>query len=646
MKRIKTILAAVLALALFAGLTAPLATQAADDNIVITIFHTNDMHGRFVRGDAANAHAETIGMQYITSIVNATPNAILLDAGDTFHGTPFTVFSEGLDPVRLMNAAGYLFMAPGNHDFNFGMDQLLTLEEAADFGILAANVFWEQDGRLAFTPYAVREIYGITFGFFGLATPDTPLVTHPNNVRGLYFGCPTEAAAQMVTALQAHNVDIIVGITHIGTGPINQVAAAVNGIDLIVDGHSHSEHPAGHWENDTLIVQARDHGRRLGEVTLTFSANGTLLNREARLLTFADDIDGNFTACAEMMALIAVIGAEFYEQTRVVVAYTPVTLEHTHTLIRSYEMPIGNLVADSFRWASDADIALMNGGAIRDVIEAGDITVGDMLRVLPFINYLVIVEMTPAVIFEALENGVSRWPTESGNGRFLQVAGLSYVFDAFAPVGERILSVAVNGVALNRNDTSTVFEVAITDFKANGGDGFDMFTDLPIVYEGDVKSTVFIDFLTSGDANVAGASVEGRILQVGTEPLDLPEPTEPTAEAIISITLQRNALAANGTPMVVESGGQTWLSLRGLTEVLGGSANSVRNADGGRTATFTFGGGFEPITISDCATCINNLQVQTGQVNASGVHFQNIRGGWYITQSFFITLFDLTPAIV
>ena len=649
MKRIKTILAAVLVLALMAATTAPLAVRAEsnDDNIVITIFHTNDIHGRFVRGMEFNSHAETIGVQYIASIMAATENAILLDAGDTFHGTPFSVFSAGLDPVRLMNAAGYNFMTPGNHDFNFGLTRLLELEGYADFGLLAANVFWNATSELVFTPYTLFEIAGLRFGFFGLATPDTPEVTHPNNVADIYFGCPITAAELSVAALQAMDADIIVGITHIGAGPINELVEQVNGINLIVDGHSHSLHAEGVWVNDTLVVQALDHGRRLGQVTLTFAADGTLLNKEATILSFADDISGNFDACPDMLALIDEVEAAFYEQTREIVAYTPVTLAHTHTLIRSYEMPLGNLVADSFQWASGADIAFMNGGAIRDVIEAGDITVGDMLRVLPFINYLVIVEMTPAIIFDALENGVSRWPTESGNGRFLQVAGLSYTFDAFAEVGERILSVVVDGVELNRNDNTTTFTVAITDFKANGGDGFDMFQDLYVVYEGDVKSMVFIDFLNSGAADIAGASVEGRILQVGTEPVE-EEEIEEIIEEIVEVEeeiegfqIPVNFAASNSAPISQQFAGQTWINLRALAELMGESAISTRNEDGVRVAEFTLFNGSESVLF----TIIGNYpNAQVSQGNAA--LYRNMGNSWYIELNHLAELLGLTLVLV
>ena len=666
MKRIKTILAAVLVLALMAATTAPLAVRAetSDDNIVITIFHTNDMHGRFVRGMEFNAHAETIGVQYIASIMAATENAILLDAGDTLHGTPFSVFSGGLDPVRLMNAAGYNFMAPGNHDFNFGLNRLLELEGYADFGILAANVFWNDTNELVFTPYAVSEIAGIRFGFFGLVTQSTPEVTHPNNIAEINFGCPVEAAELSVAALQALEVDVIVGISHIGTGPINEVTAAVDGINLIVDGHSHSLHGEGAWVNDTLIVQALDHGRRLGQVTLTFDAEGALLGLEATILSFNDDIDGNFDACPVMLELIAEIEAAFDEQTREIVAYTPVTLEHTHTLIRSYEMPLGNLVADAFQWASGADIALMNGGAIRDVIEAGDITVGDMLRVLPFINYLVIVEMTPAIIFDALENGVSRWPTESGNGRFLQVAGLFYTFDAFAEVGERILSVVVDGVELDRNDTTTIFTVAITDFKANGGDGFDMFEDLVVVYEGDVKSMVFIDFLNSDDADIAGASVEGRILQVGTEPVEEEieeeeieeeivveeiveeiieeiveeEVEEEIVDEVVGLHIPANFVASNGAPISQVYAGQTWINLRGLAEYLGGVALSTRNEDGERVAHFVL---YDSVIVTIVGSYPN---IQVAQSNATA--FRNVNDSWFITLDVLVELLGVELVLV
>jgi len=508
MKKVTLLLLALLLTLSFGILVS--ADEATDD-VTITIFHTNDMHGRLHDG----SNDDTIGLDYIASIVASTENAIIVDAGDTIHGIPFVNFSGGENAVTLMSAAGYSFMAPGNHDFNFGVERLIELNELADFTVLAANVFWNDTDELVFDAYATMEVAGITLGFFGLATPETPIVTHPANVADIYFGDITEAANAAVAALLDLDVDVIIAITHlgfVGTYNTQDLAAAVPEIDLIIDGHSHTTLPEGYWVGDVLIVQAYEHGKSLGRVDITVGAELTMV---ASLID-QEYAQENFERAPEVVALIEEMIAEIEAFSTVVVAYTPVLLEGDRRYIRTQELPLGNLVADAFTWSSGADFAIMNSGAIRDTIEAGDITFGDVSRVLPFINYLEVIEITPAVLFAALENGVSLWPVD--NGRFPQVSGFAFSFDGFAEPGSRVLEVTVNGVALDRNDTTTVYTLAITDFKASGGDGYDMFIDLVRVGQDGLMSDLFTAYITSDAVDLTALEIEGRMVQVGEAP--------------------------------------------------------------------------------------------------------------------------------
>ena len=516
MKKIRAVfllLVVSLALAIPAQVFAE--TEATDiSEVSFTIFHTNDMHGRLHDAEFPN----TIGLDVVRSIVNSVEYSLLIDAGDTINGVPFVNFSEGLNAVRLMSLAGYSFMTPGNHDFNFGVNRLIELEEYAEFGILAANVFWNTDNSLVFDAYATVEIAGLTVGFFGLVTPSTPIVTHPNNVRDINFGDPAAAAELAIAALQALEVDMIIAVTHLGYEggyergfSSRELALAVEGIDLIIDGHSHTTLEEGSLVGGTLIVQAFEHGRTLGRVDITVA--GSEISMAASLID-RDYAFENFDRDEEVATLIQEMVDEISEIADVVVAYTPNFLEGDRRYIRTQELPLGNLVADAFAWSSGADLAIMNSGAIRDSLEAGDITFGDVARILPFINYLVVVEITPSILWEALENGVSQWPQD--NGRFPQVSGFSFSFDGYAEAGSRVLNVVVNGVELDKNDTSTVFTLAITDFKANGGDAYDMFIGLPRVSEDDLKSSIFTTYITS-DAVDLTIGIEGRILQVGEE---------------------------------------------------------------------------------------------------------------------------------
>ena len=482
----------------------------------ITIFHTNDTHGRFQHGSWGSNNA--IGIDTVASIVAATENALFIDAGDTIHGVPFVNLGHGANAIELMNLAGVNLMAPGNHEFNFGLERLLELENLADFGFISANVFWREDSSLVFDPYVIIEVDGVSLGFFGLITPAAYTTTHPNNIVDVYFGRPIDAAHEAVAALKAHEVDVIIAISHVGLdGPSNTrtIANAVPGIDLIIDGHSHD---VGYEVvNGVLITQADGHGAYLGRVDITVAEDGdvslvaSLIDQE-----YAHE---NFEPNAVVAAAIAAMVEELDEAMSEVVAYSPVDLDGDRVRIRTTEMPLGNLVAESMAWASGAELALMNSGGIRDSFYAGPLTLGDILRVLAFPNYVVVVEITPAYLWEALENGVAPWSAD--NGRFPQIYGFEFTFDGYAEPGNRVTSLTINGVAQNRENHETLFTLAVNDFLAAGGDGYENLVMLTQVGQAGLISDVFTQFITVGEADMT-VQVDGRMVQVGVESVDEP----------------------------------------------------------------------------------------------------------------------------
>lgn len=247
----------------FAGFPA---LTAADDLIIL---HTNDIHGRIEVGEGM------LGMSGISSLISAHredyEHVLVLDAGDTIHGRPITNLLEGESTVLAMNKAGYDVMVPGNHDFNFGYERLLELEEIMEFDLVAANV--EKEGVLLFDPYVIKELGQFKIGVIGLATPATVTTTHPKNVVGLEFTDMIEAAEKYVGFLQEENVDLIIVLGHVGMDgnyPSTEVAEQVDGIDLFVDGHSHDKLTEGIWHSDTLFAQAHEYGKYLGRVRVNF----------------------------------------------------------------------------------------------------------------------------------------------------------------------------------------------------------------------------------------------------------------------------------------------------------------------------------------------------------------------------------------
>ncbi|MCL2499078.1 MAG: 5'-nucleotidase C-terminal domain-containing protein [Defluviitaleaceae bacterium] len=485
MRRIKLILTAVLVFVLTFAITAPLTAQAAapEGSVTITILHTNDMHGRLA------GTGSVIGIDRIAAILAETDNAILVDAGDAIHGLPLVDLKRGLNAITLMNAAGYSLLTPGNHEFNHfvpeaGVNHLFYLQTHADFEILAANVTWKDTGEAAFNGYTIIEIDGVKVGFFGLAQPDTPTRSNPAGVVGLNFGDPVSAAKLAVAALQEAGADVIVAIAHLDVSDGEQaiaVAEEVPGIHVMITGHCHTRLPEGEMVGDVLLVQTGAHAANVGAVEIVIT-NGEIESITASLITHA--MAQEFEPVAEVTALIAEMQAEINAELGIVIAYNPETLlgddPENRPILRGSEVPLGNLIADAIRIGMGTDFAIINSGGIRAHLNAGEVTLLDIQAILPFFNTAMVLEITPAVLWELLEFAVSVIP----DGRFPQVSGFSFVLDGDAPAGERIPSIAVNGTALSKTDDTTVFTITLNNFMASGGDGFSMLVDMPILAEG------------------------------------------------------------------------------------------------------------------------------------------------------------------
>lgn len=232
----------------------------------LIVLHTNDIHGRI----ETQLEAGQLGMPLIGALVKEYraeySYVLVLDAGDTLHGRPITDRLAGESAVLAMNLVGYDYMVPGNHDFNYGYERLLELEaEFMEFSLLAANVF--QDGVPLFAPYAIKDFGPFKVGIIGVTTESTPTSTHPKNVEGIEFSSIALTIAPIVELLRnVYEVDLVIGLGHIGHSVTTALVQSIPGIDLFVDGHSHSRLPEGEVHNGTLIVQAHEYGRYLGKV--------------------------------------------------------------------------------------------------------------------------------------------------------------------------------------------------------------------------------------------------------------------------------------------------------------------------------------------------------------------------------------------
>ncbi|KXG78640.1 5'-nucleotidase C-terminal domain-containing protein [Thermotalea metallivorans] len=499
----------------------------------ITILHTNDTHSRIEWGKNDGMGFDKIATM-VRNMKAKNPNTLVIDAGDAFHGQTIATLGKGESVAKVMDKIGYDAMAPGNHDFNYGQERLLALDQMTKFPILAANIK-KADGTNLLTPYVIKEMDGIKVGIFGLATPETAYKTHPNNVKGLVFEDPVKAAGEMVKELQS-KTDVIVAVTHLGLDESSmdtskKVAENVDGIDIIIDGHSHTVLKNGLAVGKTLIAQAGEYDKNLGIVDL-YLKDGKVVHKYATL--FGKAAAEGIGADGDIKALIAAIKGENEKITSVVVGKSSVTLDGERGHVRTGETNLGNLITDAMLEVTKADVALTNGGGIRASINEGEITKGEVITVLPFGNYVVVKALKGSDLLAALEHGVSAYPNEAGH--FAHVAGLTYKFNPNKPAGQRITEVMVGGEKLDINKT---YKVATNDFLAAGGDKYDMFKTAPTLGEYPGLDEITIQYIAA--KGTVDAKVQGRIVAAEQAPVLEKAPMQekvPTAEKVKEYTVK------------------------------------------------------------------------------------------------------------
>ena len=471
--------------------------DAAEGDFELTIMHTNDTHANL---DNAPKRATLV-----KQLRAANENSLLLDAGDVFSGTLYFNQFEGQADLALMNYMGYDAMVFGNHEFDLGSSAeghaaLAEFVGNADFPMLGANVNFSGDTNMsplvageAFTKTAangqiysgvVKEVNGEEVGIFGLTTAETESISSPGDVE---FTDYLDAAEEAVTWFEGQGVNKIVALTHIGyddNAAIDNdrtLATEVDGIDVIVGGHTHTEIQPPVEVEDTVIVQANEYGKFLGQLDVTFDEEGNVTEFAGELHDTGKDSEvAEDAGAVEALAPYKEEVEDLKEEEIGVEANVFLNGTRGEFGIRLSETNLGNFITDGMLAKAktineNTTIAMQNGGGIRASIEEGPITYGEVLTVLPFGNSLAIMEVTGQEIKDALEHSVREYPKE--NGGFLHVSGMFFNYDGKAPAGERVLSVFVDTGDENYDelDLEETYTVATNTFTAKGGDGYDMF---------------------------------------------------------------------------------------------------------------------------------------------------------------------------
>lgn len=482
----------------------PFGINAAEppDDVVITIAHTNDIHAR----NSFDEYTRTIGFPKMKTILNSIGADLVLDAGDLFHGQAFATVENGESIARLVNAVGYDAMTPGNHDWNYGQEQLLKLEQMAGIPVMAGNVIKGGKDKFLDTDYIIKEVDGVKVGVFGVIDPMVYSSTNPALMRGIEYTDMYAYANKLVNELK-EQCDVIVCLSHIVDH--DAFAKRVNGVDLLICGHLHVE--MSEQAGDTLIVETGEYLHNIGEVRLTYSkSSGKLVSKEADLITFEE---AKQTAeDPEIKALVEEINEGQASILNEIAGSTPVDLDGEKYHVRAYETNLGRVVTDTYLHETGADIAFENGGGIRSSIEAGDITKRDIINVAPFGNIIVTKQISGQDIIDILESSIDLglrnalafsgkskdWPENDGS--YLQAGGLRAEYDTQKPFGSRVQAVTIGGEPI---DLDKLYTAAGNNFIMNS-------TDYPALANAKTVS----EYTTCDDALtkfIAASGVEGSV---------------------------------------------------------------------------------------------------------------------------------------
>lgn len=523
----RTFSALLLASLLIIGAASP-GYGADDQGYTLRILHTNDHHAHIEPVKTGDKELGGVARRKtaIDEIRAAGGNLLLLDAGDVFQGTLYFNLFSGQADLYFYNKLGYDAMALGNHEFDKGQTILAEFVDGADFPILGANVVPDPTSPLAgkIEPWIIKELGGQKIGIFGLTTEDVPVSSSPGP--GIAFTPHVEAAGRAVAELSARGANKIIALTHLGFDLDQRLAGQVAGIDVIVGGHSHtvmgdeegaaSPYPLQVTAPDggrVLIVQNGEWGKTLGDLSVEFDSEGRVVGWRGSPIP----IDESLKPDPSFQAKIAEYGAPLDALLSSQIGRSTVELVGDRSKIRSEETNLGNLVADAMlekTRAEKAQIAIINGGGIRTSIATGDVSMGQVLEVLPFGNTLVRLDLSGTQLKEALENGVSE--AELLGGRFPQVAGMRFMWDPDAPAGSRVIAIEVaEGDGYRPIDPNAVYRVATNDYLAGGGDGYTVFESGANWYAtGFVLADVVADYIR--EHSPVAPQVEGRIMRASS----------------------------------------------------------------------------------------------------------------------------------
>ena len=483
-----------------------LSASAVAEPVTITFLHTNDIYEISPSGGQGG-----LG-QLATLLENErarNPNTITTFGGDLISPSVMSGLTKGEQMIELMNGLGTDVAVPGNHEFDFGPEIAAERISASTFPWLAGNVVVASgEPAVGLKATTMMEVAGYRIGFLGVMTAETPTLSAPG--ADITFKDPIETAAELASGLKEEGADLIVAMTHLNEADDRELLRKVPDIDISLGGHDHD--PITYFDGNGLLIKAGYDAQYLAAVDITVDR---VEKRGEQVVEWRPQWRYTSTAGVEpepqVQAIIDMWNSKLDEELAIPVGEARVVLDTRRSTVRSEESNFGDLVAEAMRNATGADVGFSNGGGIRGdrTYDPGTVlTRKDVLTELPFGNVTVLMELSGADLRAAVENGV--YQVEDGTGRFPQIAGMAFTYDASKPAGERVVELTVGGEAV---DSAKTYKVATNDYMASGGDGFESLTRGKILIDASgatLMASTVMNYITALGGEIT-QQVDGRI---------------------------------------------------------------------------------------------------------------------------------------
>ena len=490
--------------------------SATADHVQVTILGTTDMHGNILPIDYYTNKPDNRGLAKVATLIKRVrkeqPNVVLIDSGDTIQGTPLESYhnrkhNEPPDPMMLaMNSLNYDAMTVGNHEYNFGLQVLEKARHEARFPWLSANTYDTTTGQTHYKPYLIKEVQGVRVGILGLTTPGIPNWDNAPNYKGLEFHEPLLEAKKWVPILrEQEKADIVVIAMHMGleedlrTGEVNPgqvdhenqaiaIAREVPGVDLIFMSHTHRE-ISSLYINGVLLTQANSWARHLARADVYLDKDGSrwrIQAKSARTIPVEERVEAD----PEISRIVAPYDQETQAWLSRPIGESPVELTARDAKFR--DSAIIDLIQKVQLDAGKADVSMVAVFNSDARIAKGPVSVRDIAGLYVYENTLVVLEVTGAQLREALEHSAhyfrlyepGKSPAELVDEKipaynFDIAEGVTYDLDISKPFGQRIQNLRFQGKPVEPTEK---FKLATNNYRVNGGGGYTMYKNAPVVY--------------------------------------------------------------------------------------------------------------------------------------------------------------------